>query len=55
MNQLLEKYLNIIKAPRGRASSVHFGQTRRYKKAEEESNKKPVAVDENNDLITSFF
>lgn len=55
MNQLLEKYLNVIKAPRGRASSVHFGQTRRYKKAEEESKKKPVAVDEINDLITSFL
>ena len=55
MNQLLDRYLNIIKAPRGRTSSVHFGQTYRYNKAVEESKEKPVSDKEISELILSFF
>ncbi len=55
MNQLLDSQLNIIKAPRGRASSVHFGQTYRFNKAVEESTKEPVSVEEISGLITSFL
>lgn len=55
MNQLLDSQLNIIKAPKGRAASVRFRQTYRLKKAEEESKKNPVSVNEISDLIISFL
>lgn len=55
MNQLLDMYLNIEKAPRGRASSVHFGQTYRFNKAIEEAKKNPVSVKEICDMITKFL
>lgn len=52
---VLDRYLNKINAPRGIASSVHFGQSYRFNKALEETKKETVPVNKICDLTKSFL